>query len=173
MPGPSSITDEQRAQVLELHRQGKGRNEIAKTVGISAGSVTNIANAAGIEFDRAETAAATQARRQDLAKKRADAEADELEILRLQQTHVLDVLHGRRKFQVVMRGEMGVEEIRSVSFIPSGDLRNLAQAREKSVTIIGNLAQANNATGIEQAKSMLGDLLGSLKQVWDQGPDDA
>ena len=166
MPGPSPITDAQKARVLELHTEGKGRNDIAKAVGISAGSVTKIVSQAGLSFDRAETAAATEARRQDLAKKRADAEADELEILRLQQKQVLEVLHGRETFQVIMRGEMGVEEIRSVDFIPSGDLRNLAQAREKSVTIISNLASANSATGIEPAKSMLTDLFGSLKQAW-------
>lgn len=38
-----AISDDQKAQVLALHTEGLARNEIARRVGISAGSVTNLA----------------------------------------------------------------------------------------------------------------------------------
>ena len=62
-----AITDTQRAEVLNLHDQGLARNEIARRVGISAGSVTNICRAADRTFDRSETSKATDARKIDLA----------------------------------------------------------------------------------------------------------
>ncbi|WP_300269052.1 hypothetical protein [Microbacterium sp.] len=62
-----TITDEQREHVLALHAEGHPRNEIARRVGISAGSVTNICRAADRSFDRSETKQATEARQIDLA----------------------------------------------------------------------------------------------------------
>ncbi|QNA93249.1 MULTISPECIES: hypothetical protein [unclassified Microbacterium] len=62
-----AISDDQKAQVLALHAQGLARNEIARRVGISAGSVTNICRAADRDFDRSETKRATEARQVDLA----------------------------------------------------------------------------------------------------------
>lgn len=63
----ATITDEQREQVLALHAEGHARNEIARRLKISAGSVTNICRAADRAFDRSETAKATEARQVDLA----------------------------------------------------------------------------------------------------------
>lgn len=61
------ITDAQRAEVLRLHATGKSRNDIARTVGISAGSITNICRNAGLTFDRSSTKQANEARQVDLA----------------------------------------------------------------------------------------------------------
>ena len=61
------LTDEQRAEVLRLHSEGLSRNEIARQLNISAGSVTSICTAAGRSFDRSETKRATEARQVDLA----------------------------------------------------------------------------------------------------------
>lgn len=62
-----AISDAQRQQVLTLHAEGHPRNEIARLVGISAGSVTNICRAHDRSFDRSETKQATAARSVDLA----------------------------------------------------------------------------------------------------------
>lgn len=61
------ITDAQRQQVTDLHARDLSRNEIARIVGISAGSVTSICKAAGLSFDRSATKRATEARQVDLA----------------------------------------------------------------------------------------------------------
>lgn len=63
----AKITPEQKTQVLALHADGHPRNEIARRVGISAGSVTNICRAHDRAFDRSETETATKARQVDLA----------------------------------------------------------------------------------------------------------
>ncbi|MDF2916787.1 MAG: hypothetical protein K0S70_1004 [Microbacterium sp.] len=62
-----TISDEQRQQVIDLHGQGIPRNQIARQLGISAGSVTNICRNAGLAFDRSETKHATEVRAVDLA----------------------------------------------------------------------------------------------------------
>lgn len=62
-----AISEDQKARVLSLHTQGLARNEIARRVGISAGSVTNICRDTGLTFDRSETKHATEARQVDLA----------------------------------------------------------------------------------------------------------
>lgn len=64
------IPDETRAQVLNLHAEGLARNEIARRLNISAGSVTKIVHNAGGAFDRSETKDATRARAIDLAAER-------------------------------------------------------------------------------------------------------
>lgn len=62
-----AISEDQKAEVLALHAEGLARNEIARRVQISAGSVTNICRDAGLTFDRSETKQATEARQVDLA----------------------------------------------------------------------------------------------------------
>ncbi|MCU1647581.1 MAG: hypothetical protein JWN03_7856 [Nocardia sp.] len=47
-------------EVARLRAQGLGRNEIARTLGASAGTVSNAAELAGISFDASATAAATE-----------------------------------------------------------------------------------------------------------------
>ena len=66
------ISNAQRERVLELHAAGLSRNDIVRTVGISAGSVTRICQAAGRAFDRASTKDATLARTRDMAQARID-----------------------------------------------------------------------------------------------------
>ncbi|WP_402843753.1 hypothetical protein [Microbacterium sp. GXS0129] len=67
MANTTPISDDVKAEVLRLHAEGHSRNHIARTLGISAGSVTNICRAADRSFDRSETKQATEARTVDLA----------------------------------------------------------------------------------------------------------
>lgn len=66
------VTDEDRDQVRELHAEGLSRNEIARRIGRSGKTVSNIAKAAGLTFERGpEVAAATEARKVDAKARRA------------------------------------------------------------------------------------------------------
>jgi transposase-like protein len=68
---PSPIGDDDREQVRRLHTQGKSRNEIARTIGRSASTVSKIARELGLGFPGgARVAAATEARRADAAARR-------------------------------------------------------------------------------------------------------
>jgi hypothetical protein len=66
------VTDDERQTVADLHAQGLGRNEIARAISRGTRTVSVIAAALGLTFDRAEmTEAATRVRQADLAEKRA------------------------------------------------------------------------------------------------------
>ncbi|MFD7103101.1 helix-turn-helix domain-containing protein [Streptomyces celluloflavus] len=71
------ITDRDCEQVRQLHAEGKSRNEIARTIGRGAATVSKIARAEGLAFSGgARVAAATEARSADAAARR-DLLADE------------------------------------------------------------------------------------------------
>jgi hypothetical protein len=55
------LTDDERTRIIDLARQGVARNEIARQVGRSVGTVTRTAHAAGCTFDRSATKIATAA----------------------------------------------------------------------------------------------------------------
>ncbi|WP_406200114.1 helix-turn-helix domain-containing protein [Streptomyces sp. NBC_01017] len=68
------VTDNDRQRVRELHADGKGRNEIAKILGRSGRTISDIASKLEppITFDRAaEVRTATEVRQADLAARRA------------------------------------------------------------------------------------------------------
>jgi hypothetical protein len=65
--GPANV-----ARVLELHEQGKGRNEISREVGIGLATVSRIVKQAGLSFDRSRVAAATEARTIDNRARRSE-----------------------------------------------------------------------------------------------------
>jgi hypothetical protein len=65
------ITDAQRQRIIDLHSQGLSRNDIARTAGVSAGTVTNVCKANDLTFDRSATKDATRARVEDNKARRA------------------------------------------------------------------------------------------------------
>lgn len=71
------VTDAEREQVRRLHAEGKTRNDIARTLHRSSGTITKIARRLGITFERSpDVVAATEARRVDLAARRMQLAAD-------------------------------------------------------------------------------------------------
>lgn len=62
------VDPELRARVLELVAEGKGRNEIAREVGLGAATITAIAPEGS--FDRSASAKAVRARQVDMAEQR-------------------------------------------------------------------------------------------------------
>lgn len=59
------LTDSEREQIADAIRAGEARNEIARRFGRSPDTVSRIAAAAGLDFDRTMTQNATAARKAD------------------------------------------------------------------------------------------------------------
>jgi len=74
------LTDDEKAVIVEAIEAGEPRNEIARRHQRSAGTITRIAQAHGLSFDRSKTKTATQAKVADneaaLAELRAELIAD-------------------------------------------------------------------------------------------------
>lgn len=62
---PAAIPDDERREIAAAVRAGGRRNEVARRFNRSPGSVSKIAAAEGIEFDRSQTKKATAAARYD------------------------------------------------------------------------------------------------------------
>lgn len=146
------VQPEQRARAIKLAKAGKGRNEIAKLLGLSAPSVTRIIAAAGLSFDRSKTAAAVEAHRIDRAAVRAD---------------IIDRMY-KRSQKILSRVEADSFTYRSPTATgsetvtddapPPGDEKNLASAVGIYLDKATRLELVDSDNGQSDAKSMLVDL---------------
>lgn len=98
-----ALSDEKRQLILDLAKAGRGRNEIAKTVGCSGRTVSNIVKDAGMSFDRQDAIVATQARAADAKKRRIDLGADLLGDLEEARIRVGQTITAR-EFQQIAQG---------------------------------------------------------------------
>jgi hypothetical protein len=107
---PTPITDAQKRKIRALHKQGLGRNAIAREVGCSLSTVTMVCRAAGLGFDRTKTAQAVEARKIDLADLRT--KAAERSLLRVHIIHDrLDAFDKAGTFTYHVSTGKGVETI--------------------------------------------------------------
>lgn len=70
-----SIHPEIKSEARRLHAEGRGRNAIARELGISTRQVDNLAREMGLRFDTARTRAAARARRSAAAQDRDELAA--------------------------------------------------------------------------------------------------
>ena len=66
------LTEAQRQLIVTMALAGTPRNEIAREIGCSPGTVTRWANKGGVQFDRSATEAATHAKQIDQRAKRLE-----------------------------------------------------------------------------------------------------
>jgi hypothetical protein len=146
------LTAKQRATILKLHADGLGRNQIARTTGLGAATVTKVIHEAGLSFDRTATKAAVEARRIDLA----DARTRLTERLYTRATSILDRLEADT-YTAVMRASFGEEKPQTLQFVPARDERDLAAALGVLATQAARLEQVGNPAG-EKVKGLLGEI---------------
>jgi hypothetical protein len=78
------VTDKEKAEIIRLHGEGLGRNEIARRVGRAQRTISVVCSDAGLEFDVTMTEEATRHRVAQLADRRsmlAEALQDDAERL--------------------------------------------------------------------------------------------
>jgi hypothetical protein len=151
-PG-NTLSDDIKTQVLTMCRAGRTRNDIARELGIGAASVSGIVERAGLSFDRRGIAAATEARRIDLAARRSriiDRGYTRLEALQ-------DRLEAP-KFKTLVKGQSGAEQVRELAFVPTVDERNLADTFARYVTSLTRLEQVDAERPADSATNLLTDL---------------
>lgn len=158
--GAPPVTDETRADVRRLHAEGLGRNEIARRLNRSPRTISVICEEAGLTFDRTATAVATKA---------ASIDA------RARRTGIMERLYAQAE-QLLHRLERGEHEVREVSFgkvltyqveeLPAQDVRNLMVAVSTAVDRAAKLEALNSDSGVNDAKSMLGQLAAGLTAAY-------
>ncbi|MEV1202799.1 hypothetical protein [Microbispora rosea] len=78
MPQGRPLDPDLRAAILDDIRAGKTRNEISRDRGVSPSTVSRLATANGLSFDRSMTKAATEAAQADAASDRATLATESL-----------------------------------------------------------------------------------------------
>lgn len=166
MPSPNQwqpVTDEDRAEIIRLHGEGLGRNEIARRTGRAQRTVSVICAEEGLVFDTSMTEDATRARVAQLAALRADAAVDLLlDALKLtQQMWEPATIYN-------FGGKDNTYREKQVGQPPAIDKKALMTAAgiafEKSLKLV---PPADDA-GASDARSMLGQLMSGLKAVYDE-----
>lgn len=155
---PRPVTAAERERVRQLRAAGKGRNEIARDLDRPAGTITTIARGLGLSFDRAATAAATQARQDDLAALRTqlayDLTTDAMK-LRAQLWQPAIIYN--------FGGKDNTYEERSVPEPPTGDKRNLMLTAGAAIDRSLKLAPPVDDQGAGEIGSLLTGLFDRLR----------
>ncbi|MEU8473751.1 helix-turn-helix domain-containing protein [Streptomyces hygroscopicus] len=162
-PAPRPVTDETRQEVRALHAEGCSRNEIARRLKRSGRTISLIAQDLGLSFDRTATEEATRARQADLAEKRTIlAEALIEDAMRLtEQMWEPSTIYN-------FGGKDNTYEERTVDEPPADAKRQLMTAAGAAIDRSLKLAPPVVGTGEEDAKSMLGKIMGGLVTVWNE-----
>lgn len=156
-----AISEDQKAQVLALHAEGLARNEIARRVHISAGSVTNICRAEGLTFDRSETKQATEARSVDLAAGRIRL----AEKMLAASEGMLDVIDG--PYEVYnFGGKDNTFESRVLDSAPVEVRRNIITTAGITFDKLTRIVEKSD-TGLEQAVGVLDTLAEGFRAAAD------
>lgn len=142
-----------RARVQQLHTDGKGRNEIARELGISASTVSGIVADLGLSFDRSATAAATDARKADLTARRV-----ELKGLLLEDAHHLRQQLWEPARLVSFGGKDNTMNETMLEEPLFADKKNIMSAVGIAMTTFDRLDARDNDGGESDARSMLAQL---------------
>ncbi|MFD6656909.1 hypothetical protein ACFWEB_17415 [Streptomyces parvus] len=152
-------------ELRELHAEGKGRNVIAREMGIATGVVSRTAEHLGLAFDRTAIQAATAARLADLAERRSvlaekfqDVAEDSLERIYKPTT------------VYAFGGSTNTYAEHTFSEAPATERRALVTAAGTATDRSLKLAPAEAASNLDGAKSMLGNL-GNLLSAYSQQMD--
>ncbi len=157
------VTDEDRRLVAELHAQGLSRNAIARQIGRSGRTVTKIADELGLDFERARTRVATEARKDDARARRAALAVrllDDAERMRQQLWEACTVYNFGGKdntFEQALINEPSFADKHKI-------MSSVGIAIDRAV----RLDEYDADPGIDAAKSMLGALARGLGAAYDQ-----
>lgn len=157
------VTPEDRDEIILLHAQGKGRNEIARLVDRAQRTVSVICAEEGLAFDVSMTEEATRHRVAQLAALRADTAVDlHLDALKLtQQMWEPATIYN-------FGGKDNTYRWENVAEPPSGDKKNLMAAAGIALEKSLKLVPPADDSGVEDAQSVLGALMVGLKAAYDQ-----
>ena len=166
---PLPITDDEREQVRHLHAEGKTRNEIARAIKRSGSTVSKIAKALDLSFERGpEVVAATEARRIDLAARRqtlAEQLHTDAEQLRAQLWEPCTVGAFGGKDNKWSEARLDRPQF--------ADQRQILAAAGIAIQQSLRLAPAEGGEGADQVASMLGGIGAALVGAFaDDGGDD-
>jgi len=163
----SATTPETRALIVELAQSGMGRNEIARTLEVAAGTVSKVCERAGVAFDRRGTEHATRAKVLDARAKRAAMLEQQLTIQWLTQQRMLDVLERRGTWPTLVKAPMGSQETRRLAYIPADDFVKTQNGLSSGMAVVNRIEETLHPAA-EEAGNLLDQIATGLGIVPDE-----
>jgi transposase-like protein len=140
------LSDAKRQQVIDLAKTGRGRNEIAREVGVSGRTVSVIADKEGLSFDRSQTVQATEARKVDAKARRTTLSLD-------------------------MLGDLETARLRIIEAATARDFQLTAQGLDALTRAYVNLQKLEpDDGGLGEARGLLGKFFAAVESVADLEP---
>lgn len=158
------LSDDDIAKIREMAAAGKGRNEIAREVGCSYASVTKWAKREGDDevFVRGPgVIAATAAKVADAKARRAD-----LQLKLLEDAERLRQQLFKPAFAFNFGGKENTFESKTIPEPTFADKRNIVQAVTTAVNASIRIDEHDKASGVDEQKAALTELMGTLKHAW-------
>ncbi|MGW6481308.1 helix-turn-helix domain-containing protein [Streptomyces sp. NPDC055059] len=156
------VTDKERAEIIRLHGERLGRNEIARSLGRAQRTISLICAEEGLVFDVTMTEEATRHRMANLAERRAllaEALQGDAERLTEQMWQPAKVYN--------FGGKDNTYEERDVDEPPTMDKKALMIAASAAIDRSLKLVPPESTTGEGAARSVLGELAAAFQQVAD------
>lgn len=157
MAAPRGWTTEDDRKMRELHAAGASMHAIATELNRSKNTISLKSKAAGLVWDRAKTAAATQAVVVDNKARRARIVAR----MYGRMEHIQDRLEAAT-FKTTLKAMGGADEQMSLDFVPTSDERNLADTLSRYTASATKLEQIDAGDGSDTVRSLLGSLARTL-----------
>lgn len=152
-----------------LHAEGKGRNVIAREMGITPSVVSRTAEHLGLDFDRTKMQAATAARLADLAERRSLLAEDLISDAEKLRTRMWEP-----RLYWDWGGKDHDYDEKTADEPTAADQRALMGAAGMAIDRSLKLAPPEVSSGVDAAKSMLGGIgeaLAALVRAEDELPD--
>jgi predicted transcriptional regulator len=140
-------------QARELFDRGFGCNAIARELGVAPATISAWAKRESLSFDRAQVAAANNA-------KVIDGKARRLALQERAYTRA-ESLYDRLEapqFKTLVRTDVGVEKPQQLEFVPPQNEREIAQSIQTHIGVAVKLEQLDGTLGQDDATSMLARL---------------
>lgn len=152
---PWTTDDDQTLR--DLHAAGNTLHGIAKTMTRSKATISGKAAKLGLSWSRERTAAAAHA-------VHADNKARRVAIVARVYAEAEDVLAGvetgRRGegWRTILKGSFGVEETKTLEFVPSRDRRDVSDTLSRLLTTAAKLEAVDAGDGADTERSLLAQL---------------
>ncbi|MFI0939154.1 hypothetical protein [Streptomyces sp. NPDC021020] len=162
-----SREDEERLR--QLHADGVSRNDIARQMEWSVGTITNHATRLGLSFDRSATRAATDARQVDLRDRRQRIE------IQLYDLAERNIRRAQERYLLTGFDQLGALVAETIPQPPARETKDFTLAASSALTTAVKLAQVDGGdAGREQAAGFLQGLSDAMATAARElGGDDA
>lgn len=150
---PAPISEATRQAIRDAHAAGASRNQIAKQLGISPGTVTKLCKAEGLTFPAIDTPGFLDSAAATVKQRTIAAHERHLTILERGQQRLLGHYDGKG-WPTKLRGINGTEHIEHLPEMLADDWRNAESALASAASTVRNLAPVDN-TGRDAAISVV------------------